>query len=180
MFLHVASGLHRREMAIGGLLATINGPSCRCSTMKTKRTSEPYVYRAVDKENHVDGYLAKVVRRDARLHKIFQIAKHGGNRERCFRAATKAARAFAREHPRLTRRAMAELPRKKKDRDLPMGVRRVRHLVNGRKYDFFEASWSPRPHHQKKKRFSVNRYGEAKAKRMALQTRKAGLAALVD
>jgi hypothetical protein len=148
--------------------------------MKTKRTSEPYVYRAVDRENRVDGYLAKVVRRDARLHKIFQIAKYGGNRDRCFRAATKAARAFAREHPRLTRREMAEMPRKKKDRDLPMGVRRVRHRVKGRIYHFFEASWSPRPHHQKKKRFSVQRYGEAEAMQMALQAREEGLGALKD
>ena len=144
--------------------------------MKTKRTSHPYVYRAIDKKKHIDGFLAKVIRRDARLQKIFQVAKYGDDLERCLRAAVRTARAFAREHPRLTRQEMAKLPRIKKDRDLPVGVRRVRHKIKGKVYNFYEASWSPRANHQKKKRFSMDLYGKTKALKMALKARAAGLA----
>jgi hypothetical protein len=146
--------------------------------MKTKRTTHDYVYRVIDKMRHLDGYLAKVIRRDAHLHKFFQTANHGNDRKRCLRAAVRAARAFAREHPRLTRQEVAELPRAKKDTDLPVGVRRVRHKIKTRVYDFYEAEWSPRPNHQKKKRFSVNLYGEAEAMHLALQARAEGVSAM--
>jgi len=143
--------------------------------MRTKKTPHPYVYRAIDRENHVDGYLAKVVRRDARLHRIFQKSDYGNELQRCLRAAVKTARAFDREHPRLTRQQVAQLPRRKKDKDLPVGVRRVRHKINFKTYKFFEASWSPRPNHQKKKRFSVDHYGESRALKLAMAARAEGL-----
>src|SRR5688500_11976590 len=97
--------------------------------MKYKKTSHAYVYRAIDKENYIDGYLAKVIRREARLHKLFQIAKHGDDQKRALSAAVKAVRAFVREHPLMTRTEIAELNRSKRDRDLPVGVRRVRNKV---------------------------------------------------
>jgi hypothetical protein len=143
-----------------------------------KRTSFANVYRAIDKENYVDGYLAKVIRRDARLHKLFQIAKHGNDRNRALRAAVRAVRNFVREHPVMTRTEVAELQRSKKDRDLPMGVRRVRNKVKTKVYHYYEAEWSPRPYQQKKKRFSVNLYGEAEALQLALRARAEGLGSM--
>jgi hypothetical protein len=122
--------------------------------------------------------LVKVIRRDARLHKIFQIATFAGDRARCLRAAAKAARAFDKAHPKLTRRERAEIPRAKKDKDLPLGVRRVKHKVAGKTYRFFEASWSPTPGVQMKKRFSVDRYGQKGALKKAIATRKVGLATM--
>lgn len=146
--------------------------------MKTKKTPHAYVYRAIDKAKKVDGYLAKVVRRDARLHKLFRTANYAGDEARCLRAAAKAVRVFTREHPLLTRQEIAALPRNKKDRDLPVGVRRVRHKIKTKVYDFYEAEWSPRPNYQKKKRFSVNLHGKAGAKRLALQAREEGVRAM--
>jgi hypothetical protein len=146
--------------------------------MKYKRTTHANVYRAVDRENYVNGYLAKVIRRDARLHKMFQIAKHGHDRQRALRAAVRAVRSFVREHPKMTRTEIAELRRTKKDRDLPVGIRRVRHKVGSRIYRYFEAEWSPRPNQQKKKRFSVNLYGEAEALQLALLARAEGLSSM--
>lgn len=144
--------------------------------MKAKKTPHAYVYRAIDPEENIDGYLAKVIRRDARLHKIYQIAKYDGDAAKCLRAAINAVREFTRDHPLLTRQQIAELPRKKKDTDLPVGVRRVRNQVKGRFYDFFEAEWSPTPNHQKKKRFSVNYYGEDEAEQLAIDARERGVA----
>ena len=148
--------------------------------MKTTKTKYPYVYRAVYEKEGVDGYLAKVIRRTTRLHKVFQLAAYESNRERCMLAAARAAAVFAKANPRMTRREIAELPRKKKDDDLPIGVRRVTNEVKGRFYDFYEAEWSPKPNQQKKKRFSVNLYGEDEALEMALEARERGLEEMDD
>jgi hypothetical protein len=51
-------------------------------------------------------------------------------------------------------------------------------MVMGKKYLFWEASWSPRPNEVKKKVFSIDKYGEKRAKQMALQTRRKGLATM--
>ena len=146
--------------------------------MKYKKTSQPYVYRAIDKERYVDGFLAKVIRPNARLHKLYQIAKHGDDPKRALRAAVRSVEAFVREHPRMTRRQIAELNRSKRDRDLPVGVRRVRNKAKTKVYHYYEAAWSTRPYQQKKKRFSINRYGDAEALQMALSARAEGLASM--
>ena len=143
--------------------------------MKAKKTKFPYVYRVVYEADGTDGYLAKVVRRTVRLHKVFQLSKFDGDHEKCMRAAAAESFAFAEKHPRMSRRELAEMPRKKKDDDLPVGVRRVTNQVKGRFYDFYEAEWSPRPNEQKKKRFSVNLYGEDEALEMAIEARERGV-----
>lgn len=143
---------------------------------KAKRTKFPYVYRVSYPSQSVDGYLAKVVRRDGTLHKVFQLSKYDGKHAECLKAALSAVRAFVKTHPLLSRRELAQLPRGKKDRDLPTGVRRVKHRVAGRVYGFFEAQWSPVPNQQRKQRFSVDRYGKAIALKKAIAARRRGLA----
>ena len=68
----------------------------------------------------------------------------------------------------------------KKDKDLPAGIRRVVKVVNGKKYKFIEASWSPQPNVQKKRHFAVEKYGLKKALSLALAERKAGLAEMAN
>ncbi len=148
--------------------------------MKTTKTKYPYVYRAVYPEEYIDGFLAKVIRRTTRLHKVFQLADYDGDRRKCLEAAAKAAADFAKTNPPISRREMAELPRKKKDEDLPVGVQRVTNQVKGRFYEFYEAEWSPTPNHQKKKRFSVNLYGDEEALALALEARERGLEEMAD
>ncbi len=142
---------------------------------KSHKTSFAYVYRAIYPDDFVDGYLAKVIRRHHRLHEVFQLKDFDGNHDACMRAAAAKAAAFARIHPRLTRREIAELPHPKKDGDLPPGVRRATTIVKGYPYDFYEAEWSPRPNHQVKRKFSVNRWGDEGAKALAIEARKKGL-----
>ena len=52
--------------------------------------------------------------------------------------------------------------------------------VNGKKYKFIEASWSPQPNVQKKRHFAIDKYGLKKALALALAERKAGLAAMAN
>jgi len=58
----------------------------------------------------------------------------------------------------------------------PQNIRRVVKVVNGKKYRFIEASWSPEPNVQKKRHFAVHKYGVKKALALALAERKTGLA----
>jgi len=143
--------------------------------MRTRKTKRPYVYRVKHPAENIDGYLAKVVRRSARLQKIFLLSKFKHDHRRCIQAASRAVAAFAEINPPLSRRELAELPKAKKDRDLPVGVRRLRKKVKGRFYHFYEASWSPAPNRQMKKLFSVDRYGEDVARDLAIDARTSGL-----
>lgn len=142
---------------------------------RTRKTKIPYVYRAVYPKEYIDGYIAKIVRKSGRLFAVFQLANYGGDHDRTLRAAAKAAKAFDKAHPKLPRWKIAEMRRDKKDRDLPTGIRRVVKLVNGKKYRFIEASWSPQPNMQKKRHFAVDKYGVKKALALALKARKEGL-----
>lgn len=146
--------------------------------MKKQAATPRYVYRVRYPKSGTDGYLAKVVRGSKRLQQLFSLADFDGDHARCRRAAARAAARFAKAHPLLSRRAVAELPRSKRDRDLPIGVRRVRNKVGGHVYKFFEASWSPEPNRQVKKRFSVSAHGEKKALQLAIAARKQGLRAI--
>ena len=143
--------------------------------MKTTKTPHAYVYRAIDETEIVDGYLAKVIRPKYRLHKIFNFKRFGGDEGACLSAARDAVTAFVALHPRLSRKEVASLPRNKKDSDLPVGVTRVTKKIKGRFYDFYEATWSPVPNHQKRKRYSVNYWGEDEARELAIETRIKGI-----
>jgi hypothetical protein len=145
-----------------------------------RKSKQPYVYRAVYPQDGVDGYLAKVIRHTGKLQKVFQLSAFGGRHGRAMRAAAAAVKAFTKKHPKLSRRQLAVIHRTKKDSDLPVGVRRVRNKVKGKFYDYFEAAWSPKPNQPKKKRFSVNLFGEDEACEMAIKARQRGLKDMED
>jgi len=147
---------------------------------KTKKTKFPYVYRAVYPKEYIDGYIAKIVRKSGRLFTVFQLADFDGNHDKCVKAAAKTAAEFDKSHPKLPRWQIAQQRRDKKDKDLPAGIRRVVKVVNGKKYKFIEASWSPQPNVQKKRHFAVEKYGLKKALSLALAERKAGLAEMAN
>ncbi|MEO6568228.1 MAG: hypothetical protein ABIO94_05650 [Opitutaceae bacterium] len=148
--------------------------------MKTKTTRYTHVYRAVYPKDGIDGYLAKVIRSSGNLQKVFQLARFKGDHRKCRNAAARAVAAFTKQHPRLSRRELAELPRSKKDSDLPVGVRRVQNEVKEKFYAFYEAVWSPKRNQPKRKRFSVNLYGEDEACDRAIKARRRGLKAMED
>ena len=147
---------------------------------KSKKTKFPYVYRAVYPKEYIDGYIAKIVRKSGRLFTVFQLADFDGNHDKCVKAAAKIAADFDKKHPKLPRWQIAQLRRDKKDKDLPAGIRRVTKEVNGKKYKFIEASWSPQPNVQKKRHFAIDKYGLKKALALALAERKTGLAAMAN
>lgn len=60
------------------------------------------------------------------------------------------------------------------------GVTKVIKLVRGKKYVFWQATWSPKTGLVAKKAFSLDKYGPVKAKRLAVQARKKALSQMAD
>jgi AP2 domain len=77
--------------------------------------------------------------------------------------------------PVITRAAFAQIERRK-SRSGIVGVRRITSEVKGHPYDFWIAVFSDRRRNKKMRSFSVNKYGEDKAKELALKARRDGLA----
>ena len=90
------------------------------------------------------------------------------------KAAKSRAMTLHNLYPPLTRREYAQI-RRRNWKNKIVGVRRCIKKVKGFEYDFWEASWSPRPGVVKKRLFSVNKYGDKEAERMALKMREEGL-----
>jgi len=80
-------------------------------------------------------------------------------------------------YPPLTRQEYSQIKRKNFTNKI-VGVRRLVSIVKEEPYDFWEASWSPKVGVVKKRRFSVNKYGEEEARKLALKTRQDGLASM--
>jgi len=80
-------------------------------------------------------------------------------------------------YPRLTRREYAQI-RRSNFKNNEVGVRKVTKTIKDSQYDFWEASWSPCVGVVKKKRFSVHKYGDEEARKLARVARAEGLIAM--
>ena len=144
-----------------------------------KKTDVPLLYEVNYPEQAQVGYLVKGKRRDQRpFHIIFNISKYSSE-EACFKAAKARAKTLHKLYPPLTRREYAQIHRKNFKNEV-VGVRKLVKKVKGFEYEFWEASWSPRVGVVKKRLFSVNKYTDKGAERMALETRQEGLANMED
>jgi hypothetical protein len=79
--------------------------------------------------------------------------------------------------PPLTRSAFAQVERRK-SRSGMVGVRLVTDVVKGHPYDFWTAVWSDRRRNKRMRKFSVLKYGDKEAKKLAMRARAEGLAAM--
>jgi hypothetical protein len=107
---------------------------------------------------------------------FFTDLKYGGKA-----AALAAARDFHQQSTAIfgpptvfSRRWWADIQRRK-GRSGIQGVQRVinRKTKPWRKY--WQASWSPEPYRARKKQFSIRKYGEERAKQLAIRARRDGV-----
>ena len=111
------------------------------------------------------------------MDKLFSDSIFGGKRK-----ALAAAREFRdeleAEYPHYSRKQIA---RKKSERNTSgvVGVRLekevAKHIPSKPTYKYWVAQWSPKPGVRKTRPFSINKYGDKKAYRMALAARKNGV-----
>ncbi len=81
--------------------------------------------------------------------------------------------------PVLTKRRFREIERKPSSSGI-VGVARIIHSAGGHEYEFWRSTWTDIKGKRKTRMFSVNKYGEKKAKKLAVDTRKEALDALGD
>ncbi len=89
-------------------------------------------------------------------------------------AAIKRWREIRKKVPVLTKRKFREVLRKPTASGIP-GVTRTTVNSNGYEYDVWKANWTTRRGVRRSKQFSIKKYGERKAKRMAIEARREAL-----
>ncbi len=138
----------------------------------------PGISRIDQPEKHNHGWFVRLTRQGERHTAFFSDRKHGGKAK----ALEKAKVCYSKlesKYPPMSRKQFAQIERRPNKSGV-VGVTKLVKLVAGRKYSFWQATWSPEPGEVRKQAFSTNRYGEAGAKRKAIAARRAGLRDMKD
>ncbi|MDR0532714.1 MAG: hypothetical protein LBH01_02045 [Verrucomicrobiales bacterium] len=129
-----------------------------------------------DRFNH--GFYVRINRDRRKVRKFFSDRANGGKR-----AALRAAKAYYaeidRKYPRISRRKNAMIQRRVGVSGI-LGVCKITKTLLGRNYLFWMASWSPRPGVVAKKAFSIRKYGNDRARALAIKARRQGLRQMED
>jgi hypothetical protein len=132
----------------------------------------------IDQPSHrTHGFFVRVSRR-GKIHSAFFTDKKHGGREPALAAAQahylKLRQKLGMPQKR-ARRWNAEIVRRK-GRSGIHGVRRViLRGVSGRRLKYWMAMWSPELGVVRKKQFSIRKFGEEKARQLAIRARRAGV-----
>jgi hypothetical protein len=144
-------------------------------------TGTPGVIKINYPESRQVGYLVRAKRRSKSIHEIFYIGQFNGDWKRCYAAARDRAMQFFLENQRYDRREIAEII-SRRNKSGVVGVRiketRYRWKSDPKQFTIFldaEAAWSPERNKVKKRTFSLEKYGEKEAWRLACKTRREGL-----
>ncbi len=139
---------------------------------RTRRTRG--IARIDQREKHNHGFFVRL-QRNGIVHSAFFADKSYGGKRRAFRAAQKHFRRLEKKYQPMTRRMWAELLRRKGKTGI-IGVRRVVVRRPGQpRRVYWQANWSPRPHLVRRRVFSVRKFGERKAKALAIMARRIGV-----
>jgi hypothetical protein len=131
--------------------------------------------------SHTHAWLVTIQRRGVIYRKRFSDGVYG-SRAQSFAAAQRYRDELIAQHPPLSPREYSSIL-KKNNRSGVVGVGRycsfeTRNLPEDKQRWFWLAAWSLPGGRRKRMKFSVNRYGEEKAFKMALQARREALAKL--
>lgn len=128
------------------------------------------------------GYQLRFQRRGKVVDKFYSDSIHGG-KNKALAAAKKHRDQLEKDNPRYSRKEMAQKVSSKNTSGV-VGVRLAeeKSVVGEWEYTyyFWVAQWSPKPGVRKTKRFSVNKYGDEKAYKMAVAARKKGVREMDD
>lgn len=145
------------------------------STKRRKRKPGMKGISRIDQpEKHNHGWFIRLTCKGRSYSAFCSDKKCGGKAKGLVKARAIYAK-LVKEHPKMTRKEFAQVVRRPNKTGIP-GVTKLVKLVQGKKYTFWQATWSPEPGVVAKQAFSVDKYGVAKAKALAIRSRKAGLA----
>ncbi len=144
--------------------------------MKKRRKNYGITRIDIDKGS-THGWEVRLQRQNTKYAKFFADKSNKGKNK-----ALAAARAYRDELlatlPEESRQARANRMTRRNTSGV-VGVSRVSTKGSkGTVYDFWQASWSPKPSVRKCVKYSINRYGDKKAFNMASKARKEGVKAM--
>ncbi|MDR1304929.1 MAG: hypothetical protein LBK76_06860 [Verrucomicrobiales bacterium] len=147
--------------------------------LKTRKAKKhPGVCRIDQPQKHNHGYYVRLTRNGKRFAKFFSDRTHGG-KENALVVAVEYYAGLDQKYARMPRKAFAQIARRKNKTGI-LGVSKITKDVKGRVYSFWQATWSPVPGEVAKKAFSIKKYGDEKAKQLAIKARKKGVSEMAD
>lgn len=115
-----------------------------------------------------------VITRNKTIKQEYFYFKTGQNESAVRKKAIRRWRKIRRSLPVITRSAFAQIERRK-SRSGIVGVQRITDTVKKHPYDFWVAVWTDRRGQRRCHKFSVLKYGEDEAKKLAIKARRDGL-----
>jgi len=142
-----------------------------------QRSRTPGISRIDQPEKRTHGFFVRVARKGKIHSAFFTDRQHGGKAKALAAAQQHRQKLLKKLGPpqQQLRRWWAELRRRKGSSSV-VGVQKV--VLNRRGKGprvVWLATWSPQPYVSRRKSFSVNKHGAARAKRLAIRARLAGL-----
>jgi hypothetical protein len=141
--------------------------------MTKERNKMVGISRIDQPEKRTHGYFVRLTRNGKTYPAFFGDKTHGGKR-RALEAAQTHYQKLLRKHGRISRRAWSQILRRKG----ASGINGIRKITVTRSY--WVAHWRPRTGAHKWKSFSVHKYGDQRAKALAIKARKTGLRKMSD
>jgi len=129
-------------------------------------------------EKHNHGWFIRLNCKGKRYSAFCSDKKCGGRSKALSKAQAIYAK-MVKDHPPMSRKEFAQIGRRPNKTGI-IGVTKLIKFVRGKKYVFWQATWSPKPGQVAKKAFSVDKYGPTKAKKLAIKARKKGLSQMTD
>ncbi len=127
-------------------------------------------------DQSVACYRVKLLRQGAMFLEYFPFKSYPSE-EAAFAEATKCWKEIREAFPRMSRHQTCQVERRKSPSGI-VGIARIIKASKGHDYAFWRANFTDRRGNRKVRIFSVDKYGEAEAKKRALKTRKDALAEL--
>jgi hypothetical protein len=143
-----------------------------------RRTGLKGISRIDQDEKHNHGWFVRVTRKGKTYSSFFTDKKHGG-KGKALAAAKIGLEVLREKYPPMSRKEFARVQRRKTKSGI-VGVTRLTKKVKGKDYDFWQATWSPKTGVIEKKVYSITKYGEKKAKSLAVKARRKGIQDMED
>jgi hypothetical protein len=133
------------------------------------------ISRIDNKSNATFGWEVRIRRRNKQINRFFSDSKYENDAHKSLLAAMESRDLLIEKVPVLDRIERAELKRANNSSGIP-GVSRTMNSKSYKEqtynYAFWQAYWSPKTGVTKSVRFSVKKYGEKQAKKLAIEARK--------
>ena len=145
-----------------------------------KPSKTPGICRIDQPSHHTHGFFVRLQRQGKVYSAFFTDLKYGGKA-----AALAAARDFHQQSTAIfgpplahDRRSWADI-RRRKGRSGIHGVQRVTNRKTKPWRKYWQATWSPEPYVARRKLFSIRKYGEERAKQLAIRARRDGVRSMM-